>query len=253
MELIKTAIRVGNSAGVLLPKKYLNSQVKVILIPLNIERDVLDILLKENLLQYIMGVYLIGSYARGEQDIESDIDILVITSNVNKRIVREKYELICISKKELEEQLSKNALPILPMIKEAKTIINKELIKKYINSPLTKKNLEWHIDTTKSALKVIEKDLKISEELKERHTSDGIAYALILRLRTIYIIEGIRKNKIYTKKDFLKLIKDITGSLSAYSGYLRSKANEKIKQDLPIEEAKMLVSYINKGISILEK
>jgi len=88
MELIKTTIRVGNSAGVLLPKKYLNSQVKIILEPLNIEKDVIDILMKENLLTDVMGVYLTGSYAREEQNIESDIDILVITSNINKKIVR---------------------------------------------------------------------------------------------------------------------------------------------------------------------
>jgi len=161
--------------------------------------------------------------------------------------------LICISKKELEKQLDINALPILAMIKEAKTIINKKLIKNYINSPLTRKNLKWHIDTTKSAMDVIERDLKISKELKERYTSDGIVYSLILRLRTLYIINCIRKNKVCTKKDFLKLIKEITGSLTAYNGYLRSKANKKIKQELPIEEARKLEDYINKKVLELER
>jgi len=41
MELIKNTIRVGNSAGVLLPKEFLNTQVKVVLQPLNIEKDVI--------------------------------------------------------------------------------------------------------------------------------------------------------------------------------------------------------------------
>jgi len=45
MELIKNTIRLGNSAGVLLPKEFLNTQVKIVLQPLNIEKDVLDILL----------------------------------------------------------------------------------------------------------------------------------------------------------------------------------------------------------------
>jgi len=40
-ELIKSTIRVGNSAGVLLPKEYLNTQVKIVLQPLNIEKDIL--------------------------------------------------------------------------------------------------------------------------------------------------------------------------------------------------------------------
>jgi len=253
MELIKTAIKVGNSAGVLLPKKYLNSQVKIVLKPLNIEKDVINILMEEDILKEVMGVYLVGSYARMEQNIESDIDILVITSNLNKRIVREKYELICVSKKELEEQLDKNVFPVLSMIKEAKTIINEELIKRYINSSLTEKNLKWHIDTTKSAMKVIKEDLKISNELKEKYTSDRMVYSLILRLRTLYIVDCIRKNKTCTNNNFLNLIMGITGTLTAYNIYLRAKANKKNKQELPIEETEKLLSYISKKVSVLEK
>src|SRR3990167_8964570 len=111
MELIKRTIKVGNSAGVLLPKKWLNSQVKVVLSPLNIEKDVLDILMEEKLLNEILGVYLIGSYSRGEQTIESDIDILVITDNLEKRIKKERYDLLLIAKKTLEEQLERNNTP----------------------------------------------------------------------------------------------------------------------------------------------
>ena len=47
-ELIKKTIRVGNSAGVLLPKEWLNTEVKVVLQPRNIEKDILDILRGEN-------------------------------------------------------------------------------------------------------------------------------------------------------------------------------------------------------------
>ena len=46
--LIKKTIRVGNGAGVLLPKEWLNTEVKVVLQPLNIEKDILDILRNEN-------------------------------------------------------------------------------------------------------------------------------------------------------------------------------------------------------------
>ena len=86
MELIKDTIRVGNSAGVLLPKEFLNTQVKIVLQPLNIEKDILDILLQEKVLKEVLGVYLVGSYARNEQTIESDIDVLVITDNLDDKI-----------------------------------------------------------------------------------------------------------------------------------------------------------------------
>nr|MBI4157157.1 nucleotidyltransferase domain-containing protein [Candidatus Woesearchaeota archaeon] len=253
MELVKAAVRVGNSAGVLLPKRYLNSQVKVILEPLNIEKEVINILMGENILKEVMGVYLTGSYARREQNIESDIDILVITDKINKRIVREKYELIYISKRELEDQLDKNALPVLPMIKEAKTIMNESLIKNYINSPLTRKNLKWHINTTKSAIEVIKKDVEIAKELKEKYINDAIVYSLILRLRSLYIIDCIRMDKMHNKKEFLGLINRISGSVEAYNGYLRSKNNQKAKNVLTIEETEKLINYINENLIQLEK
>ena len=69
MEIIKNAIRVGNSAGVLLPRGWLGSQVKVILEPLNIEKEVIEILMQEKILEDALGVYITGSYARNEQSI----------------------------------------------------------------------------------------------------------------------------------------------------------------------------------------
>ena len=248
MELIKTAIKVGNSAGVILPRKYLNSQVKIVLEPLNIEKDVLEILMGEGMLTKVLGVYLVGSYARGEQTIESDIDLLVITSDINKRIAHGRYEIICISKAEIERQLKENALPILMMIKESKVIINQELIENYKNYKLNEKNIKWHINTTKSRIKAIAEDVKLYKKVNEKYMSDNIAYIIILRLRTLYIIERIKKNKTYKKKDFLKLVRDLSGSLRAYEGYIRSKNNEKVKKELPISEVEKITDYIIKNI-----
>ena len=229
MEIIKNTIRVGNSAGVLLPRKWLNSQVKVILEPLNIEKEVLEILIEENILKEVLGVYLIGSYARNEQTIESDVDILVITNNINKKIKKNKYEIICITREDIKNQLEKNILPILPMIKESKAIINENLIKDYINHPLTKKNLRFHIETSKSALKVIKEAIKISEEEKE-DISDNIVYSLVLRLREAYIIDCLIKNKPWNNKELINLIKRLSGSGEAYQGYIRAKNNENAKK-----------------------
>ncbi len=251
-ELVRKAIKVGNSAGVLLPKQYLNSQVRIVLQPLNIEKDVLEILLEENILKDTLGVYLVGSYARNEQTIESDIDILVITSKINKKIIRGRYEIILITKEQLEKQLETNLLPLLPMLKEAKSIINEMLIEKYKETPLTKKNLKWHIETTKSAMRVIKKSIELSKEMKIKE-GDGSAYSLILRLRGVYIVDCLKKDKLWSKREFLSLIKEIAGSLNAYEGYLRIKADKKVKEELKIEEAEKLIGYINKKIKEQEK
>jgi len=252
MELIKNTIRVGNSAGVLLPKEFLNTQVKVVLQPLNIEKDVLELLLEEKALKNILGVYLIGSYARKEQTIESDIDILAITDGMNKRVVKGKYDLLMVSKDILDEKMEKDAFPLLPMMVEAKPIINESFIKDYIKCPLTQKNLKWHIDTTKSAMRVVKEYIKLAEESEEK-VSDAAAYSLILRLRTFYIIDCLKKGKLWTKEEFLSSIKKISGSLIAYERYLDSKNNDAKKSKLPVEEAKKLMEHINKKTGEVEK
>ena len=91
MELVKNTIRVGNSAGVLLPREWLGSQVRVILEPLNLDKEIVEILMRAKILGDVLGAYIVGSYARGEQTIESDIDVLVITGSINKKIKIGKY------------------------------------------------------------------------------------------------------------------------------------------------------------------
>ncbi len=252
MELTKQIIRVGNSAGVILPKEWCGGKARVELIekPLNIKKDILDIL--DSYLESVLGVYIVGSYARGEQTTDSDVDVLVITDNVNKRIEMKKYEIILISKGKVKNALQKNVLPLLPMLKEAKPLLNAKLIENYKNTKLNKKNLKWHIETTKSAMGVVNESIKLSKEMEIKE-GDGSAYSLILRLRGVYIVDCLRKNKKWSKKEFLSLVKKIAGSLNAYKGYLRVKANQKGKDELPVDEAQKLYDYVRKEIGQQEK
>ncbi|MDO8622987.1 MAG: nucleotidyltransferase domain-containing protein [archaeon] len=252
MELIKNTIKLGNSAGVLLPKEFLNTQVKIILQPLDIERDILNILMEEKILENVLGCYLIGSYARKEQTIESDIDVLVITDKIDKRIVKGKYDILLVSKEIVDKKMDENIFPLLPMMIEAKPLINKDLIKNYVNTTLTRKNLKWHIDTTKSAMKVVREYIKLAEEVEEK-VRDAASYSLILRLRTMYIIDCLKNGKLWTKREFFSLIKKISGSLIAYERYLDSKNNNSKKAKLPIEEAKRLMNYVNQKNKDVEK
>jgi predicted nucleotidyltransferase len=252
MEIIKNTIKVGNSAGVLLPREWLNSEVKIVLQPLNIEKDVLDILIKENLLKNVLGVYLIGSYARGEQTIESDVDILVITKDINKRIKKGKYEITCISKKELEYELKNNAFPVLPWLKEAKVIMNEDLKKSYMDTAISWKNLKWHIETTKKMMQKVSEDIEFAKKINEK-VSDASAYSLVLRLRTLYIIDCIRKNRKWTKKEFMSLIKKISGSIIVYERYVHSKNYKTRMCAVPVKEAEKLRDYIIKKTNETKK
>lgn len=248
-QLIKQIVKIGNSAGVVLPKSWLNNKAKITLIEDSIEeisKNAIRILIKNNLLSEAKGIYLIGSYARNEQTNESDIDILVITDNIIKLIKDRKYELTLISEESIKERLSENIMPILPWITEAKTIFNESLIKEYKNTQLTYKNLKWHIETTKSAINMNKSAIDIDKELKQKNTSDSTAYSLILRLRGIYIINCLRKNKLWEKKELIELLKKITGETTAYERYIYVKNNKISKEILPIKQAELLIDYIQR-------
>ena len=251
-ELIKPIVRVGNSAGIVLPKDWYGGKARVELIkkPLNINKDVLEIL--EKYLCDIQGIYLVGSYARGEQTEKSDVDVLVITNKINKKIEQGKYNFILISREQVEKSLKNNVLPILPMFREAKSILNNSLILNYKKTILTKKNLRWHIETTKSAMKMNRAALELGK-LENKKISDNVMYSLILRLREVYVVDCLIKNKKSLKKEFLSLVKNISGSVDSYESYLRSKNNEKTKKVISLEDATAIYEYTVKKINEQEK
>ena len=85
-EITGKIIKVGNSAGILLPREWLNGEAKVTLVqkPLNPEKEIFEILNEE--MPSIISLALVGSYARKEENQKSDVDILGITTSLNKKI-----------------------------------------------------------------------------------------------------------------------------------------------------------------------
>ncbi len=250
MELItKKITKAGNSSNVLLPKEWLGGIAKVELIekPINIPEDIIKIL--NPYLKNIIGIYLVGSYARKEQTEKSDIDVLVITNKENKKIDEGKYQIMLISEETLKKTLKQNILPLLPMLKESKAILNEELIEAYKNIKLSKANLKWHITTTKSALGINKGLIELAERENE-NISDGIIYSLILRLREAYIVNCLKNDAIPSNQGIKQLVKDLTKSTKSYEAYLRSKAEEKDKKDITPETARKIYNYIKDKITI---
>ncbi len=116
MEFIKKAVKVGNSAGVILPKKLLGSEVKikVIRLPVNIKEESLK-LLKE-FLPDIRGVYILN---------KNPAEVLAISKKI-KKIIKSKIKLsiipFSIIKRDIENPELKQKLM------KAETIINYSLL-----------------------------------------------------------------------------------------------------------------------------
>ena len=104
-----------------------------------------------------------------------------------------KYDIILISEGKLKDALDDNILPLLPMLREAKPLINKEFIDRYSKEIVTKKNLSFHFETTKSAMSVVWADIELKREQGKKYVEDASAYSLILRLRELYIVECLLK------------------------------------------------------------
>jgi len=253
---IKKAIKAGNSSAVILPRAWLNKEVRIELAKKThdlILQDVLDILKGYIPLKSIIGIYLVGSYARGEEDENSDIDLLVITDNIDKEMISEgSYNLLIVSYQLLHQKLKKDLFPIGQMIKEAMPLINGNYIKD-IKIKVTKENVRWYLDTTEEKLAIIKRYIKNAKAKKTKHLTDKIAYTLILRVRTLEIIKKLIKNKDYSKKEFIKLIRNISKGNNAYERYLSVKNNSDEKNRLILEEAESLYEYLEKDLRKVKK
>jgi len=248
---IKKAIKAGNSSAVILPRAWLNKEVRIELIkktPEIILSDVLEISKKHIPLKSIIGIYLVGSYARGEEDENSDIDVLIITDNMNKEMVSEGiYNVLIVSYQLFHQKLNQNLFPVGQMIKEAVPLLNSDYIED-LEVKVTKKNIKWYIDTTKEKLGIIKRYIDNTKN-KNKKLSDKIAYTLVLRIRTLEIIKKLIQNRNYSKKDFIKLINKLSNGTNAYERYLASKNNLKEKSKLTINEAERLYKYLNKDLN----
>src|SRR3989338_1812470 len=197
--ITKIVQQIGNGGHIYLPKEIIGQKVVISLVEKTmqeIEEEILNLL--KPYLRHIKGIYLHGSYARNEQTPESDIDILVITDSkikIKKKI--NEYEIISVSLEQIEKTIKHNASLILPALKEAKPILNQEIIEKYKKEKLTKKNTKWYIETTESSLKLA----KFLVEEKDIKNMPSIVYPLIMRLKGLCMIKSLIIDRKYSNKD----------------------------------------------------
>ena len=249
---IKKAIRAVNSSAVILPRAWLSKEVRVELVKKTPEKmllEVLNIAKKYLDLKTIIGIYLAGSYARNEENEESDIDVLIITNDVDREIIKEgMYNILIISEELLKQKLENDLFPIGQMIREGRALINEKYLGN-LRIKVTKKNIEWYIKTTKEKLELIKRILNKAG----KRIDNKVVYTLILRIRTLYIIQNMIKNKDYSNKEFIRLIANLSGTKNAYDSYLAIKNETKKPNITAKEEAEKLAVYLEKQLSDLQK
>ena len=256
MEIVKNVSRWGNGAGVLLPKEWINQEVRIIFIDrtLQIKKEVFNLL--EKYLSDILGIYLVGSYARGEQTGNSDIDVLVISNQLKKEIQSGKYHLSIVPLEAVKKTLDKYPLMIYPRLIEAKTIINPNLLKELKSVKIHKNSFNEFIEETKRVIKINNEIIKLDKLEGDKLLSVDILYSLILRLRGIFMIKLMLNNKKYSNKEFKKCLTKNTSDLEydkVYNVYTEIKNDKQPKIDIKLSVAEQLLDLIKKEIKNLGK
>ena len=154
MKLIKKVIGIGNGAAVYVPKEYQGREV-IIVLPEGIS-DIKGRVL-QGLIEFmpnILGVYIYGSYARSEQGIDSDIDILIITKEKEKRIqnIVKGIDVRVMTLEDIKKSIKNLPALIMPILKEAKVFLNPLLIEELKASDVNFRKFKWNFQDIKRSL-----------------------------------------------------------------------------------------------------
>ncbi|MDO8623323.1 MAG: DUF2080 family transposase-associated protein [archaeon] len=254
MRIIKKVIEIGNGAAVYVPREYSGKQV-VIILPEGvneIKRRIIEKLTDH--MEKIVGVYLFGSYARGESHSLSDIDVLIITKEEMKglKFLFEDMDVRVITLEKLKKSIDSLPAMSLPILKEAKTIINPILLEDLKNSKINYKNFKWNFDDIRRTIKLIETFIETDEE----DIAISHIYSLIMRARVCYMIWGLIENKQFSniglRSELVKRGLDKRKYDEYYEIYRRVRDGEEVEGKINKEEIMNFISIIKKYALELE-
>lgn len=258
-EIEKPVVPFGNGSIVYTPKKWVGQTVRVILErqPFDINARIME-LLSPNL-EYVKGVFLHGSFARKEQSVESDIDVLVVTSKKFSIEKKEKFDFSIVTEEMLRKELSgKDPFYLHLALLQATPIINEGLLNELRQIKINKHEFGLLLSEAQSALKIVNEFLNL-ENKKKKSTleSTAIIHTMILRLRRIFSVQQLLKSKEYSNKEFILFLqsKGLSKKLSKnFFGIYRSQRNETInKAIVSIDDAKTLYRISQNEIEKMKK
>jgi len=202
----KEVMAFGNGSIVYTPKRWIGEKVLVALEqrPLDIKGEALEALKPH--MESIEGIYLFGSYARNEQSEGSDADILVISGKKIPIRNAGKLDFLVRSKEELEAGMKSDpTLFLWQAVKEAKPLLNESLIRELRTQRPAPDFSPFFEDTLWAFRKTSE--LLDKNKDGEYLGSNAAIYSMMLRLRTMFIIQCHKKGVAFTNKKFAQFIR----------------------------------------------
>ena len=253
-QIIRKVTLVGNGAHIFVPKEWLGKNVIVSKAQEKTLNEKIFSLIEPHL-ESIIGVYLYGSQARNEAQEDSDIDLLIITLK-DLKIKQLGFEIICLKENELDKAIKSSPEIMYSIIAEAKPIINpkllQELREKHTPNP---SDFKKFINSTEKIIRINSVALKEEEKLGKETLDTSSAYSIMLRLRGLFIISNLLKNKPSSNKDFKNWIESNIQNIEyskIYAIYRAVKNSIPIKQKIKISDLKLLLSFLIKETKLLK-
>jgi len=248
MRIIRRAVEIGNGAAVYVPREYRGRQVLVVL-PEGIGEIRKRALAKlVDFMPNVLGVYLYGSYARGESTNESDIDLLIIVQKKDEKIkaLFDDIDTRVLTLDGIKKSIKDFPVPVMIMLREAEAFLNPLLLEELKKEKPGLKGLKWHFEDIKSIIKVIEKFI----EVDDKDIDASHIYSLMMRARVLYMIECLLKNAPFSNGGVKKKLSKYGLSGKNFDGYY--KIYQRIRDD-EAAEGKINKEEIENLIGIIKK
>ena len=250
-QIVRKAGKIGNGSHVFVPKEWENEEVLIVRIgKKSIKEEIIDMLFPY--LDKVMGVFIFGSHARGEFSENSDIDVLIIAKEKFKIEKRKDFEIIIIEESRIKEAIKTNPIMMYSIFKEAKPLINTQYLENLEKLEIDRNYFKKFIYSSYESIKS-DKEILLLDKRTGKTASNAVVYSLILRLRGIFIINRLFKKQKYSNKLFKEwILNNCKIELEkAYESYQSIRDNKRKKDILNIEDAEMLLNFLEKELKKL--
>jgi predicted nucleotidyltransferase len=246
--LLRRVTEIGNGAHIFAPKEWLDEEVIIIRIPKKNTREEILKLISPHL-DKINAVFLYGSYARGEQTSNSDLDVFIVSSE-KFTITSKEAEIIVIPEDKLKTAVKLNPILFYSMLNEAKPIINASYLEKLKKEKINFTYFKSFLEDTENLIKI--NDSEINLDKSDKFASASVVYSLILRLRGIFLINLLYSKKSYSKARFKEFLEENSTIIyeDAYEAYLSIRDSKKINSKTEIK-TKISISQASSLLNLL--